>query len=499
MSRTDYVDILFGALAPDLGGRSNPEMPGYLVDARGVLPSRVGYRPIAALQDLSGTVAVTGTLIGRIFALNASTTTNVFSCTASTGPTNTRIHQTADGGQTWSDIEGASGAPGLWADFCVFDNLLICGSRARAPQQKSIVAATGTALADLAGTPPTGATISRVRDHVVIGNLTTDSLTAYAVQWGAIGDPEDWPTPGTADARSKQAGIQYFPAEYGQITKVVGGEKFGLVFQQRAVTRMTYIGGSNVFEFDLISQGIGTGAISLDFAESAVIPHAVVTAGNRFYWANGQAASGFFVSDGYYIRRLSAGRTDSQFLGLDVITSGAFDPITETVFFARQSAAVSYAYNIQEDKFSYLTDGSNIESICANPSSSAAAELEKPALLSISQSRKLQSPSSSTKQTIAMQTGYVEIDPGHNVQVHGAHLLGTGTSSLTLSAKAVSSASACDISTSGFTEMTAATLGQKKTARLNGQYVAFQVSGAGGSSQNIHGIRVYFSRSQPAT
>ena len=46
---------------------------------------------------------------------------------------------------------------------------------------------------------PNGLTCATVRDFVVVGGLSTDR---YAIQWCAIGDPTDWPTPGTDDARA---------------------------------------------------------------------------------------------------------------------------------------------------------------------------------------------------------------------------------------------------------------------------------------------------------
>jgi hypothetical protein len=97
-----------------------------------------------------------------------------------------------------------------------------------------------------------------------------------------------------------------------------------------------------------------------------------------------------------------------------------------------------------------------------------------------------------------MQTGYIEIDPGYRVQLQGAHLLGTSTGDLTLAYKAAATASACDMSQSGFTSLTAAPLGQKKTARANSQYLAFRVTGTGSESQLIRGIRVYYTRGEEA-
>ena len=84
------------------------------------------------------------------------------------------------------------------------------------------------------------------------------------------------------------------------------------------------------------------------------------------------------------------------------------------------------------------------------------------------------------------------------MQLQSAHILGTGTGSLTLSYKTAATSADCDVSQSGFTSMTAAPLGQKKTGRASAQYIAFRITGTGAESQLIKGIRVYFERAEPA-
>ncbi len=93
-----------------------------------------------------------------------------------------------------------------------------------------------------------------VRDFVVIGGLVSDR---YAVRWSAIGDPTDWPIPGTDDARSKQAGLQSFPTEFGWVTGIGGNDFYMYVFQERAITKGTYVGGDVVFSFDTFEEDRG--------------------------------------------------------------------------------------------------------------------------------------------------------------------------------------------------------------------------------------------------
>lgn len=98
-----------------------------------------------------------------------------------------------------------------------------------------------------------GILCSTVRDFVVLSPFSN----RYAVQWCAIGDPTDWPIPGTDDARAKQAGLQAFPNSFGEVTGVAGNDFFGYVFQERAISKMTYVGGDVVFSFDTFEEGRG--------------------------------------------------------------------------------------------------------------------------------------------------------------------------------------------------------------------------------------------------
>ena len=92
-----------------------------------------------------------------------------------------------------------------------------------------------------------------VRDFIVVAP-TSDR---WSIRWCALGDPTDWPTPGTADARTKQAGTQVFPNKYGLVTAIAGNDFYGYVFQEQAITKMTYIGGDVVFTFDTFEEGRG--------------------------------------------------------------------------------------------------------------------------------------------------------------------------------------------------------------------------------------------------
>ena len=70
------------------------------------------------------------------------------------------------------------------------------------------------------------------------------------MQWSDINDPTDW----TAGAAS-QSDYQELP-DGGDITGITGGE-FGIVFLEKAIVRMSYIGSPLFFQFDTISRNVG--------------------------------------------------------------------------------------------------------------------------------------------------------------------------------------------------------------------------------------------------
>lgn len=87
--------------------------------------------------------------------------------------------------------------------------------------------------------------------------VAAPASSAYDVRWCAIDDPTDWPTPNTDDARSKQAGQQPLSPEHGWVTAIAGNDFYGYVFQERAITKMTYVGGDVVFAFDTFEEDRG--------------------------------------------------------------------------------------------------------------------------------------------------------------------------------------------------------------------------------------------------
>jgi hypothetical protein len=496
VSNAPYIDIPFGPYEPDWGGIPRKEMPGYLVDAIGVRLTPNGYRGLPEFVDVeSGVVITAGTFTGGKGAGYDLSNGAIYVV----GFSDNKIYQTNSTGLVWQDVTPASGTLDIDGDWVRFDDTVIYVCDSRAPVSKLESAALATLFADLGGSPPTGGCAARIRDHLVIGRIISgSSIDEYLIRTSAIGDPADWPTPGTADARSKQSISQYLNSEHGEVSRIVGGEKFGIVFQKYGLTRMTYVGGSAVFEFDTFHRSDGAGYR---------LQAQPITDGKRWYWWN---ETGVFATDGYSVVDLSAGRVrESLFLNnlshangssLTLWFHGAYDHRRKLVLFGNggYSGAATYqlAYNAETDSFSFMqhTEASSF----LDGFTGATNPVGRHVFNVNGSTKKLQRLEAGGTPTVALQTGYIEIDPGYNVQLQGAHLLGTGTGSLTLAYKTAATSAACDVSQSGFTSLTAATLGQKKTGRGNAQYMAFRVTGTGAESQLIRGIRVYYTRAQPS-
>ena len=94
----------------------------------------------------------------------------------------------------------------------------------------------------------------RINAFVMVGSLSSNP---YAVRWCAIGDATDWPTPATDDARAKQAGQEVLSADFGYVTGIAGNDFYGYIFQERAITKATYVGGDVVFAFDTFEEDRG--------------------------------------------------------------------------------------------------------------------------------------------------------------------------------------------------------------------------------------------------
>lgn len=271
---------------------------------------------------------------------------------------NTRVYAATDSAIYELDAESwttrgsgyALGDTDRW-EFCQFgDNILAATITETLIAQTSAVGSFNA----ISGAPK-AACVWALRNFVMCGDIGGASPVPHKVQWCAIGDSQDWPTPGSTDAQTKQAGEQELRAQAGRVVAIRGSE-FSIIFQEEAVTRATYVGGAIVWQFDPIDEKRG-----------AIAPLGVVQVGREIYYV---ARDGFYVTNGSSTSQpIGYGKVDRWFRtnvdksNLHRIT-GAHDPERKLIIWSFPSTAASNGnpdseiiYNYAEDKWTHSEIG----------------------------------------------------------------------------------------------------------------------------------------------
>lgn len=281
--------IRFGEYLPDLPYYQNPG----LVEAKNVIPIDGSYKDFLTL--LTSDDALAERPQGAICTIDSAGDPEIYA------GTETKLLEKS--GASWTDRSPSAyitPSIGYWR-FVQFDTLVIATNYSNIIQSKTIGSASNFANLALTGTAPKARQIGVINRFVVVGDTSdgTNGDVPSRIQWCAIDDPTDWPTMGTADARSKQSSEQFLDASYGAVTAITGGQFYGLVFQQRAVTRLTYVGGDTVFQVEVIDKNRGCWA-----------PQSMIQVGSRVYFL---AADGWYMTDGQTIVGIGTGRVDLTF------------------------------------------------------------------------------------------------------------------------------------------------------------------------------------------
>jgi len=347
------VKIRFANWQPDLQGLTNPGMQ----DAKNVYPiGGGGYGPIKALAEVS-TTGLSATCQGAISAIDSTGTTQTFAGDAS------KLYKLTAG--VFSDVSKGGGysvgTTDRW-EFVQYGQRVIATQISNPPQYYDL--GSSTLFADLAGSPPQARHAAVVRDFVVLGNTAT---SPNQLAWSGFNDSAGW-TAGSnqSDTQTLQGG--------GWIQAIVGGE-VGYIFQEHAITRMTYVGPPAIFQFDAVETARGLAA-----------PAALIKLGSLvYYWAQ----DGFYVFDGAQSVSIGDSKVDNWFSThlqgntFAQITCGA-DPANKLVYWSFVSTDAvsaanpdtviiynwltkewSYAKFAHEMLFSDLTQGVTLEQLSA--------------------------------------------------------------------------------------------------------------------------------------
>ena len=284
-----------------------------------VLPRGDGYGPFPAFSAY--TSALPAACRGAFYALKSDGTVITFAATS------TKLYKLNNTDFTWSDVSLGGGtysaltSTAQW-QFAQTGNLVFATQANVVLQVFDLSSA--TAFSNALGSPPQAAYISVVGQFLVLSGLLS---TPYRIQWSGLDSfngSDSW----TSGVNSSD--FQDFPD--GGIVRGVAGGEAGIVFQDLAIRRMSYVPGSPViFQIDRITQDKGLYA-----------PYSIIRAGERIFFYAGQ---GFHkIEPGGVPEQIGLERVDRTFLAdLDKgnlqLFMGAADPRSSRVYWAYKSVA----------------------------------------------------------------------------------------------------------------------------------------------------------------
>lgn len=232
--------------------------------------------------------------------------------------------------------------------FAQFNSTVIATNYADNPQKITI--GSGGTFSNLSSGAPKARHCGIINQFLFLGNTTdaTFGTVPYRVHWSGIGDPTSWPTLGTAAASEAQSDAENLNPAYGQVLAISDGERSGLVFQENAITRFTYVGGAEIFEVDTYERSRGL-----------IGPFAYGQIGDVVIYLS---KSGFFKTNGTEVVPIGIGRIDDVVINAIGTTYDAeriytaVDFLNKLIFFLYPTTAGSdpttlAIYNYVEDKW----------------------------------------------------------------------------------------------------------------------------------------------------
>jgi len=324
--------LTFGEWMPD-----QPSVSGALTDAKNVVSQAIGYGPFPTPVTFSTSNAAED-LTSLYAAKQPNGDTALFAAGAS------KIYTVSGVGGITQVKTGMTTGANDRVRFTQFGKTVISTNNAEKLQAWTL--GTSTSFADLSATAPIAKFITVVRDFVVCANTLETTQQQYRVRWSAINNETDW----TEDVNT-QSDYQDIP-DGGQIVGIRGGE-FGLVFLERAIHRMSYVGTPFIFQFDNISRGKGC------MVSGSIAQYQGVT----FFLSD----DGFYMCDGQNVTTIGAEKVDRFFLQdaseSDYKTmSAAVDPIRKLVIWNYKTVNGNRSviiYNFKTQKWTYGDAGTD--------------------------------------------------------------------------------------------------------------------------------------------
>jgi len=264
----------------------------------------------------------TGLTAGTVYyVISAGLTANAFQVSATSGGAAINTSSAGSGTHSVTSTYSALSSDAQW-QFAQTGNLVWATQENAVLQVYDL--SSSTAFTDGAGSPPQAAYISVVGRFLVLSGLLSNP---YRIQWSGLNSfnaSTSW-TSGTASSD-----FQDFPD--GGIVRGVAGGEAGIVFQDQAIRRMSYIPGSPlIFQIDRIAQDKGLFA-----------PYSIIRAGELIFF---HSAYGLYkIAPGGIPEQIGREKVDRTFFDdLDKtalqLFIGAADPRSTRVFWAYKSTS----------------------------------------------------------------------------------------------------------------------------------------------------------------
>lgn len=320
--------LVLGEWLPD-----QPGLTGAVTEAQNVVPVMNGYGAFPSVEVFSNDASenLLTTVAGKF-----GDTVQLFASS------NTKIFKFDPNDLGLDDVSKAGGYSSAIAwKFVQFGKVLI-GANGNDKLQAWTIG-TSTTFADLAVEAPTTRFVTVVRDFVVAANESSEPNSVY---WSDINDETNW-----VSGPTSQSDFQDI-ADGGNIQGLTGGE-YGLVFLEKAIYRMSYIGSPLFFQFDAISRTLGC------FEANSIIQKGSLT----FFLSD----DGFYICDGQNVTPIGAEKVNRWFF--DDVDEGNLDKMSAAIDPERNIVAWCYAntsggqsilaYNFQTNRWSYAITSVN--------------------------------------------------------------------------------------------------------------------------------------------
>ncbi len=279
--------------------------------AKNVVPILGGYENMPSLATVTGVTALAKRCRGSIVFTDNQGVPWMFA------GDETALYTVSDTGAT--DVSRTPGYAAFsevnW-EFALFGNTVVAVN----PNDESQYFDLGTASAsstfdDLAqGSAPRARHVGVVENFLVMGNVfePVEGANPNAISWSARDNPFSWPARGTAAAVAAQSDRQVLEGDGGWVQSVIPGSEVGIVFQERAIWRMDYVGSDVVFQLTRAEPNRGL-----------LVPGLAVPFGRNVFYL---AEDGFYVFD--YTTSIPVGKSKVNDFFLDDLDADYYDRVS---------------------------------------------------------------------------------------------------------------------------------------------------------------------------